>query len=335
MIILGIETSCDETSISVVSNGKEVLSNIIASSLHFHKRYGGVIPEIACRHHTEVINIVLRDALKKARLQLKEIDAVAVTQGPGLVGALLVGISLAKALSYSLKKPLIGINHIHAHLYSAMMHPRQPCMPAVGLVVSGGHSSLVYADSPVRMRLLGQTRDDACGEAFDKAAKILGLGFPGGPIIEKKALKGDGKKIRFPRAHLEKGTFDFSFSGIKTSLLYYVRGLEGAKKKIPVSDICAGFQEAMMDMLLEKTTSACKRQKVDTLLVGGGVSANRLLKERLENMGSSEGIEVFFPPRGMSIDNAAMVAGLAYELYRNDELSDCTMSAVPNMNFKV
>lgn len=333
MLILGIETSCDETSVAVVSNAKIILSNIISSSLHLHKRYGGIVPEIACRHHTELINIVLDKALKKAGVSLKDIDAISVTQGPGLVGALLVGISLAKALSYSLKIPLIAVNHLHAHLYSAMMDSKDPALPAVGLVVSGGHSLLVYVEDVERIELLGQTRDDACGEAFDKVAKILGLGFPGGPIIEKKAKGGDAKSIKFPRSYLEKDTYDFSFSGIKTAVLYYVQDLKRKNRKIPVADICAGFQEALIDMLLDKTELACRKKNVETLLIGGGVSANRVLRNRLSEMGSSLRVKVLFPLSGMYMDNAAMVAGLGYHLYNRKRFSDYTLTAEPGLNF--
>jgi len=332
-LILGIETSCDETSVAVVSDGAKVLSNIIASSLHLHKRYGGIVPEIACRHHTEIINIVLDKALKKAGASIEDIDAVSVTQGPGLVGALLVGISLAKALSYGLKIPLLAINHLHAHLYSSMMSAKSLDFPCIGLVVSGGHTSLVYIDDMDSAKLLGQTRDDACGEAFDKVAKILGLGFPGGPVIEKRAGRSDPKRIDFPRTYLEKDSFDFSFSGIKTAVLYYVQNLKKQGKRLPVSDICAGFQEAMFDMVLNKTEACCKRKKVKRLLTGGGVIANSYLRRRLMQMAGPLGIEVLFPQKGMYMDNAAMVAGLGFQLFSKRRFSDYQMSAEPNLNF--
>ena len=333
MLILGIETSCDETSVAVAQNAKTILSNVISSSLHLHKKYGGIIPEIACRHHTELINIVLDKALKKARVSLKDIDAISVTQGPGLMGALLVGISLAKALSYSLRIPLIAVNHLHAHLYSAMMGTKTPPLPAIGLIISGGHSCLVYVEEAECIELLGQTRDDACGEAFDKVAKILKLGFPGGPIIEKKAKKGDAKEIKFPRTYLEKDRYDFSFSGIKTAVLYYVQKQDLANRRIPVVDICAGFQEAMIDMLLNKTKAALGKKRIKTLLVGGGVSANRTLRKRLTEMGSSSGVDVFFPPSGMYMDNAAMVAGLGCLLYNKKRFSDYTLTAESNLSW--
>ncbi|NQT95515.1 MAG: tRNA (adenosine(37)-N6)-threonylcarbamoyltransferase complex transferase subunit TsaD [Candidatus Omnitrophica bacterium] len=333
MLILGIETSCDETSIAVVSDGKKILSNIISSSLHLHKKYGGVVPEIACRHHTELINIVLDKALKKAGVRLKDIEAIAVTYGPGLVGALLVGISLAKALSYALKIPLIPINHLHAHLYSAIMSSEKEVFPCIGLVVSGGHSSLVYIKDIEQIQLLGQTRDDACGEAFDKVAKILNLGFPGGPVIEKRSERGDPKSIKFPRSYLEKDSFDFSFSGIKTAVLYYAQALKKNKKRVPVADICASFQEAMFDMLLNKTKDCCVKKKAKRLVVGGGVSANKTLRDRLVEMGRKEDVKASFPIKEMYMDNGAMVAGLGFELYNRKRFADYTLSAEPNLNF--
>jgi len=340
MLILGIETSCDETSISVVSDGSKVLSNIISSSLHLHRRYGGVVPEIACRHHTELINIVLEKSLKQAKVKLSEIDAIAVTYGPGLVGALLVGISLAKSLSFALGIPLIPVNHLHAHLYSAAMnssgaHGKEAgtkiTFPCIGFVISGGHSSLVYMKEMKQIELLGQTRDDACGEAYDKVAKILGLGFPGGPVIEKRAEKGDPKAIRFPRAKLGKDSLDFSFSGIKTAVLYHVQELKKKNKRIPIDDICASFQEAMLDMLLKQAMACCKIKNFKSLLVGGGVTANKALRKRLLDMAKSENLDVHFPGRGMSTDNGAMIAGLGFELYNDKMSTDYSLTAKPGL----
>lgn len=331
--ILGIETSCDETSVAVAQGARKIISNVIASSLPLHKRYGGVVPEIACRHHTESINIVLDKALRQAGVSLKDISAVSVTYGPGLVGALLIGISLAKALAYALKVPLIGINHLHAHLYSAVMNSDDIISPAVGLIVSGGHSSLVYMKGIESLELMGQTRDDACGEAFDKVAKILGLGFPGGPVIERKAGRGDPRKIRFPRSYLEKESFDFSFSGIKTSVLYFVKDRKDHKRRIPIADICAGFQDAMFDMLIKKTRAALIKKSAKRLFVGGGVTANKSLRKRLQDMADSCDVSVFFPAPGMYMDNAGMVAGLGFILYNNGKFRDHSLSAEPNLNF--
>ncbi len=334
MLVLGIETSCDETSIAIASGERQILSNIVVSSLHLHKRYGGIIPEIACRHHTELINLVLAKALKKAKVRLSDIDAISVTQGPGLVGALLVGISLAKALSYSLKIPIIPLNHLHGHIYAATLHNKEVRFPSIGLIVSGGHTSLVDIKDIGNLRLLGQTRDDACGEAFDKVAKILRLGFPGGPVIEKYAEKGDCEKIEFPRSYLSKDTFDFSFSGIKTAVLYFVDKLRKKRQKLPVSDICAGFQEAVFDMLLNKTRACCKSSKAKSLLIGGGVSANKMLRKRLEDLSDGLGIEALFPPEGMSMDNAAMIASLGCYMYSRKRFGDYSFTAKPNLNFK-
>ncbi|MFH1644923.1 MAG: tRNA (adenosine(37)-N6)-threonylcarbamoyltransferase complex transferase subunit TsaD [Candidatus Omnitrophota bacterium] len=331
MKILGIESSCDETSVAIVEDGRKVLSNIIATSLDFHKQYGGIIPEIACRHHTEIINYVLQDALKKAGLGLNDIDVIAVTQGPGLVGALLVGISLAKALSFSLDKPLVGVNHIQAHLYSSMMSVEELEFPSVGLVVSGGHTNLYYVDSPTDIKLIGYTRDDACGEAFDKVAKILELGFPGGPVIEKLASNGDPKKIKFPRSFLEKGSFDFSFSGIKTAVLYYVRDIKSKGEQVPVNDICAGFQEAVFEMLLTKAEAACIEKKAKSIFCGGGVIANKTLRNKIDLMAQKLALKSCFPGVGMSMDNAAMIAGLAFHLYNKGVTSELSLSPQPRM----
>ena len=333
MLILGIETSCDETSIAVASDKKGILSNIVVSSLHLHKKYGGVVPEIACRHHTELINFVLDKALKKAKVSLSDLDAISVTQGPGLIGALLVGISLAKSLSYSLGIPLIPINHLHAHIYAATIDKEVCNFPAIGLIVSGGHTSLVSVKNIYDIKLLGQTRDDACGEAFDKVGKILGLGFPGGPVIESRAKKGDPKKIDFPRTYLEKNSYDFSFSGIKTALLYYVQKIKKANKRLHINDICASFQQAMFDMLLKKTRSCCENNKAKTLLVGGGVSASNKLKRMLDGLGEELDMDVLFPPKGLSMDNGAMIAALGVELYKKKKFGSFDFSAKSNLNF--
>lgn len=333
MLILGIETSCDETSIAVSSGAKKILSNVVVSSLHLHRHYGGIVPEIACRHHTELINIILDKALKKAKVKLKDINAISVTQGPGLVGALLVGISLAKALSYSLKIPILPVNHLHGHIYAAALGKKRVRFPALGLIVSGGHTSLVFIKDMSSPKLLGQTRDDACGEAFDKVAKILNLGFPGGPVIEKYAKRGDSAKIRFPRSYLQKDTFDFSFSGIKTAVLYFTQTLKNERKKLPVADICAGFQEAVFDMLVNKTRLCCIKKKPKSLLIGGGVSVNNSLRSRLNTLASDLDMDIFFPPEGMSLDNAAMIAGLGSYLYEKKGFVRPDFNVEPGLNF--
>jgi N6-L-threonylcarbamoyladenine synthase len=333
--ILGIETSCDETSVAVASGERSILSNIVVSSLHLHKRYGGVVPEIACRHHTENINIVLDKALRSAGLGLGEIKAVSVTQGPGLVGALLVGISMAKAISYSLNCPIIPLNHLHGHLYAASMGGEDgyPQFPATGLIVSGGHTSLVHMEDIDNIQLMGQTRDDACGEAFDKAAKVLGLGYPGGPVIERYAKRGRPGKINFTRTYLEKTTMDFSFSGIKTSVLYLVQGMKNKGTKVPVADICRGFHDAVFDMLIAKTRICCRKNNTRSLLVGGGVSANQELRRRLEALCEELKIRLFLPPEGMSLDNAAMIAALGSYRYNRKRFGNLNFTVQPNMGF--
>ena len=331
MLVLGIETSCDETAVSLVKNGQEVLSNVVSSSLHLHKKYGGVVPEIATRYHVELINSVLDKALNKARVTPKEIDLVACVYGPGLVGALLIGISLAKALKLALNVPLVGINHLQAHLYASLMKKEYLKFPFVGLVVSGGHTNLFYVKSFLKWQMMGKTRDDAAGEAFDKVAKILKLGYPGGPIIERTARRASPDKIRFPRSYLEEDSLDFSFSGLKTAVLYYVRDKRISDVRSQISDIAAGFQEAVVDVLVEKAIKACLLKKVKNFVVGGGVAANRRLRELLLKRLTKQGIKVYFPDLKLCQDNAAMVAGLGYQLYRRGVVSNLNLEAQPNL----
>jgi len=313
---LGIETSCDETSVSVIK-GNEILSNCVSSSVHLHSKFGGVVPEIASRYHLEYINPVLREALAEAGVTLKDLSLIAVTKEPGLIGSLLVGISVAKALSYSLSIPLIEVNHIIAHLYANVMLYKEIKFPLIGLVVSGGHTSIIWMDAPDKWRVIGETQDDAAGEAFDKVAKLLGLGYPGGPVIEERAKLGDPKKIKFTRAVMKRGLYDFSFSGIKTAVLYYVRALKC--EKVPddaVNDICAGFQDAVCDMIADKALLACRKKRCATLVVGGGVSANMALRARLTAEAAKWRVDLYFPPMKLCLDNAAMVAGLGTALYK-------------------
>jgi len=332
MLTLGIETSCDETSASVVYDDQDVLSNKIASSLDLHKKYGGVIPEIACRHHLEVINFVIDDALEAAGVSSSELDLVAVTQGPGLSGALLVGMSTAKALSFALDIPLIGVNHLYAHLYSALIYNKHIKFPCIGLVISGGHTILVKIENYSQLNILGQTRDDAAGEAFDKAAKILNLGYPGGPAIEQKAIKGDANAINFPKAYLEKDSLDFSFSGVKTSLLYHVNKLTSDERRATSDDICASFQKAIFDVVTDKTILACNKNNMNQLIVGGGVCVNKNFQTMLNKKAADYNIEVFFPGIGLGTDNAAMVAAAGYRLYTEGIRSDYSIDAEPNLS---
>lgn len=342
MLTLGIETSCDETGVSI-TDGRKVLSNIVSSSVHLHKRYGGVVPEIASRFHVEYIIEALSKALDGSGRKLGDIKLIAVTSGPGLVGALLTGISLAKSLSYCLKVPLIGVNHILAHLYSAFLNDEKdrPEFPFIGLVVSGGHTALFLCGGIDRQELLGQTQDDAVGEAFDKVAKILGLGYPGGPVIEKTAREATGKnRINFPKSYLGKDSLDFSFSGIKTAVLYYARdnGLEhggrGVKRRGPIGDVCYAFQEAALDVLVDKAVLACKMKRADSIVIGGGVAANSVLRKKFSDAAAVAGIKAYFPKMQYCMDNAAMVGVLGEALYRKGHRSDLYLTAEPNLEVR-
>ncbi|MCM8790390.1 MAG: tRNA (adenosine(37)-N6)-threonylcarbamoyltransferase complex transferase subunit TsaD [Candidatus Omnitrophica bacterium] len=337
MITLGIETSCDETGVSV-TDGRKVLANVVSSSVHLHKKYGGVVPEIASRFHVEYIVEMMKKAIAISGKNLKDIRLVAVTNGPGLVGALLTGISVAKALSYSLGVPLIGVNHILAHLYSSFLGNGGVRFPFVGLVVSGGHTVLFYCEDTVRYKLLGQTQDDAVGEAYDKVAKLLGLGYPGGPIVDKMARSAKRlNKIIFPKSYLGKHSLDFSFSGIKTAVLYYVQRVTKANTedqkldKSLVADICYAFQEAATDALVEKACLACAMRRCRRIVVGGGVAANSRLREKLYEAAALNGIAVHFPKMEYCLDNAAMVSFLGEQLYARGQRSNMYLTAEPNL----
>ena len=338
MLTLGIETSCDETSVSV-TKGNRVLSNIVSSSVHLHKKYGGVVPEIASRYHVEYILEVMDKALKDSGRELKDIKLIAVTNGPGLVGALLTGVSMAKSLSLSLRVPMIGVNHVLAHLYSAFLSEGdKPDLPFVGLVVSGGHTALFYCKDSYKQKLISQTQDDAVGEAFDKVAKILGLGYPGGPVIERAAkLSKDKERVRLPRTFLGKDSLDFSFSGIKTAVLYYVRNLQHGDPKAAIkaedaADVCYAFQEIALNELVEKAILAAGIHKVNSIIVGGGVAANTRLREKFSDAARfHKGIKVYFPEFRYCMDNAAMVGVLGEKLYKRACRSDLYLSAEPNL----
>lgn len=308
MNVLGIETSCDETAASVVQNGKVMLSNVVISSLKKHAQYGGIIPEIASRHHLEFIDAIVRESLEEAKLKLSDINAIAVTSSPGLIGSLLVGTSFARALSLALNKPLIEVDHIKAHLYANFLLEKKPKLPAIGLIVSGGHTSLYHIVSFKNFKLLGQTLDDAAGEAFDKVARILNLGYPGGPIIDRLAQKSKKKNI-FPfKCATLKNSFDFSFSGIKTAVLYYVK----KNPHVAVEDVAYAFQESVVTTLVNKCLNACEKTKIKTLLIGGGVAANSYLRAKLSENCEKHHINLFTPPLNLCVDNAAMIAGLGY-----------------------
>jgi len=336
MIVLGIESSCDETAAAVVADGFDVRSNAVQSQIDLHRVYGGVVPELACRAHIETITPVVRKALDDAKAGLEEIDAFAVTSAPGLVGALLVGVSMAKSLALATGKPIVGVDHIHGHMYSVKLAFPDLAYPCVHLVVSGGHTSLYLSRSEIDHEPLGATTDDAAGEAFDKVAKILDLGFPGGPAIDRLARGRDPARVAFKRTVPE--DLDFSFSGIKTSVLYRVRG-QDAKRPMTLSederaDVAAGFQEAVVDMLVEQALKACARTGARRLAVGGGVACNSRLREKLEARARREGIESFFPPPCFCTDNAAMIAGLGYHLLRAGRASDLTLDAIPTKSHR-
>ncbi|MFA6321626.1 MAG: tRNA (adenosine(37)-N6)-threonylcarbamoyltransferase complex transferase subunit TsaD [Candidatus Omnitrophota bacterium] len=334
MLTLGIESSCDETSVSL-TNGRKILANVVSSSVHLHKKYGGVVPEIASRFHVEYIVEVLSEALKKSGKDLKDVELIAVTNGPGLVGALLTGISMAKSISYSLNKPLIGVNHILAHLYSSFLSENAPQFPFIGLVVSGGHTTLFYCENIGSQRILGSTQDDAVGEAYDKVAKILGLGYPGGPVIDRLAKEASGNSIiPFPKSYLGKDSLDFSFSGIKTSVLYYVHRLHQKKQTISkkeIKNICYSFQEAALDALVDKVIKASELTKSKCLVVGGGVAANSRLREKMAELASFSSMKIHFPELKYCMDNAAMIGYLGEALYKKGLRSDLYLSAEPNL----
>ena len=314
MIVLGIETSCDETGVGIVKDGKTVLSNVVVSSLKLHSKYGGVIPEIASRMQLESITKVYCAAIKMAKIKAEQIDLISVTSGPGLPGSLLVGVSFAKALALSLSKPILGVNHVYSHVYANILCHRNIKFPCVALVVSGGHTSLFYIKDFSKIEVLGRTLDDACGEAFDKVAKIMGLGYPGGPLIEKLAGSGNKLKIKFACSGTN-DELDFSFSGIKTAVFYYLKDNKLAAKS-GNANLAASFQESVVNVLIKKSLLACKRKNVKQLLIGGGVAANSYLRKRLIASGKEAGVDCFFPYIGLCMDNAAMVGGLAYFLYK-------------------
>jgi len=335
MYVLGIETSCDETAAAVVKDGRGILSNEVSSSLAFHQKYGGVVPEIASRMQLETIAEVADSAIKKARVKLKDIGLVSVTAGPGLIGSLLVGISFAKSLSLSLSIPLLGTNHLYSHIYANFLNGRAPKLPFVALVVSGGHTSLFFVKDFDKIELLGATLDDACGEAFDKVAKILGLGYPGGPVIERLAKNGNSGKIKFSCSNTNH-PLDFSFSGIKTAVLYYVRRnvssdkAQYAIRNTQYADIAASFQEAVIDVLIKKSLLACKIKKAKRLVMGGGVVANSRLREKFYAEAEKSRVKIYFPDKELCLDNAAMVAGLGYKLFRQGYRSNLDLNVDPN-----
>ena len=332
MTILGIETSCDETSAAVIRDGK-LLSNIVSAQL-FHQEFGGVVPELASRAHQRLIVPVVEEALKEAAVPKEELDAVAAVYGPGLIGSLLVGLSFGKAMAMGLGVPFIGVNHMEAHIFSNLIDEAKPNFPFVNLTVSGGHTQLVLVKDFFHYELLGETIDDAAGEAFDKVGKMLGLGYPGGPNVDKAATQGNPAAVKFPRPFLEGKPFQFSFSGIKTSVLYYLKreGLEG--KLIPanrLADICAGFQSAVVEVLVQKLIAAAKHFDVKDISIAGGVSANSELRASAQRAANENGLRLLIPKLKFCTDNGAMVAMVGFEKLRTNVFSDLELTAEPNL----
>ncbi|HPU02031.1 MAG: tRNA (adenosine(37)-N6)-threonylcarbamoyltransferase complex transferase subunit TsaD [Firmicutes bacterium] len=329
--ILGIESSCDETAAAVVEDGRRICSNVISSQVKLHAAYGGVVPEIASRRHLEQINLIIEQALAEARLKLGDLSAVAVSNGPGLVGALLVGVSTAKALAYAARLPLIAVNHVEAHLYANFLTGAGIRYPLVALIASGGHTNLLLMTGPDEILSLGQTRDDAAGEAFDKVARAMGLGYPGGPIIDRMAAQGNPAAFDFPRAYLdeEEGRFDFSFSGLKSAVINHLHHLRQKGEAPKPADLAASFQEAVVRVLVDKTINAAREHNAACVLLAGGVAANSRLRflMREELMRALPGVPLYFPPPELCTDNAAMVAAAAYPLYRRGIFAPLNLNA--------
>jgi N6-L-threonylcarbamoyladenine synthase len=334
MRLIGLDTSCDETAAAVVEDGRRILSSAVASQDSLHARYGGVVPEVASRAHLESMLGVLERALEAAGVSIEELDAIAVTNAPGLIGALLVGLTAAKTLAWLAGRPLVAVNHVEAHLYAGRLMDPAPEYPYLGLIVSGGHTCLLWAEGPARIELLGSTLDDAAGEAFDKAAAILGLGYPGGPAVDRTARQGDPAAVRLPRTLLAPESLDFSFSGIKTALLYEAKGQNATRRSelrpgVNVADLAASFQEAVVDVLVEKLRRAAARTRTRAVVLGGGVAANSRLRLEVARLGGEAGFEVFVPPVNLCLDNAAMVAGLGYHHLRDGRIAALDLDADP------
>ncbi|WDP89045.1 MAG: tRNA (adenosine(37)-N6)-threonylcarbamoyltransferase complex transferase subunit TsaD [Desulfobacter sp.] len=319
MIILGIESSCDETAAAVVEDGSRILSSIVASQIDTHAKYGGVVPELASRMHIEAVGPVVEEAIEQAGITMDQIDGVAATRGPGLIGALLVGFSFGRAFAWARKLPFAGVNHLEAHIYSLLLLDKAPAFPFIALVVSGGHTNIYHVASPHEFELMGRTRDDAAGEAFDKVSKMMGLGYPGGPVIESMAKGGDPDAVKFPRSMLEKESFDFSFSGLKSAVARHLHlnpDMDGAGQ----AHVAASFQEAVVDVLSKKLIQAAKKKRCKRIGVAGGVSANKTFITSLAERAEKYNMKIFSPPLSLCGDNAAMIAARGYTMIRNNEL---------------
>ena len=332
VLILGIETSCDETAAAVVKNGEEVLSNVISSQVALHAEFGGVVPEIASRNHLEKIDEVIRLAIKEAGISMQELTAIAVTVGPGLVGALLVGVSEAKALAFALGKPLIPVHHIEGHIAANFISNPECKPPFVCLVASGGHSHLLLVEDYGKIKIYGRTRDDAAGEAFDKVARAVGLGYPGGPKLEKMAKEGNPHAYHFPTAKMEDAPYDFSFSGVKSAVLNEMNRKKMLGEEVSVADLCASFQENVTEVLSEKAIALCKELHINRLSIAGGVAANGKLREKMEEKAKQEGIEFFCPKLILCTDNAAMIAAAAYHEWKKGNFAGHDVNAYPSLS---
>lgn len=339
-LTMGIESSCDETSVAILMGERELLSNVISSQIEIHKVFGGVVPEIASRHHLENINLVTELALEEAgkklgrKIAMDDMDLIGVTAGPGLVGALVIGIASAKAYAFACNKPIVGVHHVQAHICANYLAHKDLKPPFVALVASGGHTSLVNVKSYNDYELLGQTRDDAIGEAFDKVARVLELGYPGGPLVDKMAKGGDPQAVHFKRVMLEKGSYDFSFSGIKTAVLNHVNTEKQAGRDINKADIAASFQQAVVDVTCAKAMMALEKLGMDKLVLAGGVAANSALRKELAAECAGGGYTLYMPPLVLCTDNAAMVASSAYHAYKAGKISDLSLDAYPNLSIE-
>lgn len=334
ILTLGIESSCDETAAAVLRDGRELLSNVISTQIPLHRKYGGVVPEIASRRHIVNVMPVIDEALQKAEVALSDVNQVAVTYGPGLVGALLVGVSAAKALAFARNVPLIGVNHLEGHIFANFLSHKELEPPFMALVVSGGHTALIHVVGYNHFLLMGQTRDDAAGEAFDKIARVMGLPYPGGPEIDRLAAKGDENAVDFPRALREKGNYEFSFSGLKSAVLNYLNEMQMKRIAVNKADVAASFQKAVIEVLVQKSLEALSETKLDTLVLAGGVAANSALEHRLREASAEHGIRFYYPDKILCTDNAAMIACRGYYQSRAGLFSDLRLNAVPGLSLQ-
>jgi N6-L-threonylcarbamoyladenine synthase len=330
-LTMAIESSCDETSVAIVRNGREILSNVISSQIEVHKVFGGVVPEIASRHHLNNINSVTKQALDEAGVTLDDIDLIGVTQGPGLVGALLIGLATAKAFAFAKNKPIVGVHHIQGHISANYIEHKDLEPPFMALVVSGGHTSIIEVLGYNEFKVIGRTRDDAAGEAFDKVARVLGLGYPGGPLIDEISKVGNKDAIHFKRVYLEKDGFDFSFSGTKTGVINYLNSEKQAGRTINVPDVAASFQQAVMEVIVSKAIEAAEKMGKDKIVLAGGVAANSSLRKMLEESCNQKGIKLFCPSIILCTDNAAMIGCAAYYKFKEGYLDDMSLDAFPNL----